>query len=228
MGTYKNKVKKKKTQLHLKKKRVISSTAWSNYHIPPEDYDYIQGVAKSHIDFTEEVLRHTVVYVLNDRKERTCSELLELMDDLRNKETLGGLIRILLARYEWSEGDRLLFGAESTRKLKITNEREQLTVQNLISKRNSFSHRWHSHIENKNIFDSYCKMQTMIMLCRNRIHRLIDIIKTDAKQESKEILRRIEQFFEYYRSNDRLHYKKHKYVLLCIFAQSRAIGSLIK
>lgn len=150
------------------------------------------------------------------------------MNDLIKNKTLGGLIKILLSRYTWNETDRILFGSESLTKEKITNEREQLTAQNLISKRNSFSHRWSGHIENDNLFDKYCKMQTMILLCQNRIERLIEIIKTGNKHESKEILQKIDRFFAYYRENDRLHHEKHKHALLCIFGQSGIINLLGK
>lgn len=197
------------------------------YHIPPEDFDYIQGVTKTYIDFTEEVIRYTIVYVLNDKKkEQTKDELQGQIEDLRKTKTLGKLIKILLSRYNWDEADRILFGSESLTKTKITNEREQLSAQNLISKRNTFSHRWSGHIEEKNNFDKYCKMQTMILLCQNRIQRLTKIIQTDMKQESQEILQRIDNFFSYYRKNDRLHHEKHKYTLLCIFEQSGLLNSL--
>ena len=195
--------------------------------IPPEDFDYIQGVTKTYIDFTEEIIRHTIVYVLNDKKQRTKDEMKGQIDDLRMTKTLGGLTKTLLSRYNWNEADRILFGAESlTKTKKITNEREQLSAQNLISKRNAFSHRWSGHIEGDNNFDKYCKMQTMILLCQNRIQRLIKIIQTDKKHESQEILQRIDKFFSYYWKNDRLHHEKHKHALLCIFGQSGTLNSL--
>ena len=206
-------------QLHQEKKQSCGTDSL-NYHIPPEDYDYIQGVAKTHIDLTEEIVRHTVVYVLKDRKERSDSELLDLMDDLKKNMTLGRLIKILLSRYNWNRTDKVLFGSESLTKDKIVNEKEQLVAQNLISKRNSFSHRWSGPIENGNLFDRYCKMQTMIMLCQNRIQRLVEIIKTDDKCESHKILRKIDQFFRYYLENDRLQHEKHRHVILCIHRQS--------
>lgn len=213
------KVKKNGGDVYVKKNN-INKLNNLQYHIPPEDFDYIQGVTKTYIDFTEEVIRYTIVYVLNDKKEQTKDELQGQIEDLRMTKTLGGLIKILLSRYNWDGTDRILFGAESLTKIKITNEREQLSAQNLISKRNTFSHRWSGHIEGENNFDKYCKMQTMILLCQNRIQRLTKIIQKDKQQESQEILQRINNFFSYYWKNDRLHYEKHKYALLCIFVQS--------